>query len=587
MKRTAFIKEEASVRTLSNLAVVRRLAALMPLLVCLLPATLCLNFVASSSPSAFRWYAGQLAVAREAIGVPGLGELPVTLEGLLLLAVLATVLRILAWAAYELSAQWSAQRIYTRMIEAVARARTTFFDENPSGRMINRLVIDYNQVRTVGLSSINEAIGAWIDIVAIFLLTAIASLYCGILIAPVLVIFFYLQAWRSPLVIQSRMESSVWGGKVLELNIDMVAGRASYLLYGRFGWMVSRLRGAFEGYVRALGLTIHIESVFVMCIRIVIETYIVMVMLALAIGLYFGGIDPATAGVIISALFAVNGSITYLESSTAQMARQTAHTGRVLEYIDLPDEAGQEHAQPRLPGTAGEGSREPLQGIRFDRLSVSYRADTPLILRDFSLDIPAGSKVGLIGRTGSGKSSVVQALFRLVHVHGGDIVLDGTSLYAMPLAQARRHFGVVPQSPYLFEGTLRANLDRTGELPDQVLLDGLSAVGLSMPLDLPIRPGGGNLSLGQRQLICLARVIAMDKRIILLDEPTSGLDPETDVRIQHVLATALRDRTVITIAHRAQSLRAHGLIVEIDGGAIVRMGAPGDMLAGEATASAS
>jgi ABC-type multidrug transport system fused ATPase/permease subunit len=584
MKLTRFVKEESSARTPSNLSIVRRLCSFLPLLVCLLPLSLGLNFIASSSPSAFRWYAGRLAVPHASVEVPFWGIMTFTLGGLLGLALLSTVLRILAWAVFELTAQWSAQRIYARLTHAVARARTTFFDENPSGRMINRLVSDYNQVRTVGLTSINDTVSAWIDLLSIFLLTALASLYSGLLIVPLLVIFFYLQRLRAPLVIHSRMVSSAWSGKVLERNIDLIGGRASYLLYGHFERLVVRLGDAFAGYTRALMATIHIESVFNLYVRMSIESYIVLVMIGLSFGLFFGRIDPTTAGVIISALFAVNGSIAFLEASSAQMARQSAHTSRVFEYVDLPVEEAHEHAAPRehaahQAAKAMSGGAAP--NLHFERLCISYRADSPLILQDFSLEIGQGSKIGLIGRTGSGKTSVIQALFRLLHVHSGDIYLNGESLYAMPVQEARRHFGVVPQFPYLFEGSLRSNLDRNDALPDSTLLAALDAVGMPMPLEMQVQEGGANLSLGQRQLLCLARVIAGNKSIILLDEATSGLDPETDARVQRTLTTALRHKTVIAVAHRRESLRNYDQIIEMKEGRIVRTGHPAQFLVTE------
>jgi len=291
----------------------------------------------------------------------------------------------------------------------------------------------------------------------------------------------------------------------------------------------------------------------------------------LTIGLYFGELDSAIAGVIMSALFAVSGSIGQLEASSSQMARQSAHTGRVFEYIDLVPEEAQEHNGAQSIGAVAKAG---CTGLCFEQLTVSYRKGSPLVLRDFSLQIDTGQKVGLIGRSGSGKTSVIQALFRMMYVHGGQIRVDGRSLYELPIQQARRLFGVVPQEPYLFEGTLRSNLDRRGELVDETLLCALKAVGIELGLSLKLQEGGTNLSLGQRQLVCLARVIAAGKNIILLDEATSGLDPETDARIQRLLTTTLLDKTVITVAHRRTSLRNYDLIVELDDGRIIRKGSP-------------
>jgi ABC-type multidrug transport system fused ATPase/permease subunit len=212
---------------------------------------------------------------------------------------------------------------------------------------------------------------------------------------------------------------------------------------------------------------------------------------------------------------------------------------------------------------------------------MSYRADSPVILDQLDLRLPLGTKTALVGRTGSGKTSVVQALFRMVHVRGGDLRIGPHSALERELGSVRRLFGVVPQQPYLFAGTLRENLDRTGRLGDARLREALGAVGLPLPLDLPVDEGGQNLSVGERQLLCLARIIAADRPFVIMDEATSGLDPETDARIHRVLRTRLTGKTVLTIAHRRESLFSYDRIVEMARGRVIWSGTPGELLARE------
>ena len=212
--------------------------------------------------------------------------------------------------------------------------------------------------------------------------------------------------------------------------------------------------------------------------------------------------------------------------------------------------------------------------IEFVNYTMSYRPDTPVILRSLNLRIPLGSKTALVGRTGSGKTSLIQALLRMVYVREGDIRIGGHSVFDMDVQDLRRCFGVVPQSPYLFAGTIRSNLDRLGTLDAETLQSAIQSVGLKFTLDHEVSEGGQNLSVGERQLVCLARVIAADRKIILMDEPTSGLDPETDARISMVLATTLRDKTVLTIAHRKESLGRYDRVIAMRAGELV----PGENL---------
>jgi ABC-type multidrug transport system fused ATPase/permease subunit len=239
---------------------------------------------------------------------------------------------------------------------------------------------------------------------------------------------------------------------------------------------------------------------------------------------------------------------------------------RVFEFVDLPSE---EIEEGRGTGTRTRPPSKPQNGdIRFANYTMSYRRDTPIILCNLNLTLPAGSKTALIGRTGSGKTSLLQALMRMVYVREGDIRIGNHSIFEMDVRELRQLFGVVPQSPYLFAGTILSNLDRVGTISTEVLEKSMKSVGLYFPLDHTVTEGGGNFSVGERQLICLARVIAAGRSIILMDEPTSGLDPETDARISEILRTALKDKTVLTIAHRQESLGNYDRIIEMQNGRV-------------------
>jgi|TARA_B100000315_G_scaffold233853_1_gene247369 ABC-type multidrug transport system fused ATPase/permease subunit len=209
---------------------------------------------------------------------------------------------------------------------------------------------------------------------------------------------------------------------------------------------------------------------------------------------------------------------------------------------------------------------------------MSYREHLPRILSELNLEIPAGLHVGIVGRTGAGKTSLMQALFRLVYHQGGDIKLGGRSIFGVDVNFLRSHFGVVPQDPYLFAGTIRFNLAGTMDLPDEQLRDALDRVGLNVGLDDTVLEGGKHYSVGERQLLCLARLILNQKSYIFMDEPTSSLDRRTDEKIQQLLQTEMADRTVITIAHRLESLIHYDLVMELADGKLVRQGPPGELI---------
>lgn len=216
-------------------------------------------------------------------------------------------------------------------------------------------------------------------------------------------------------------------------------------------------------------------------------------------------------------------------------------------------------------------------------LRVRYRSDLPQVLNGISFDIPAGTKVGIVGRTGSGKSSLIQALFRLNEVSGGTMQIDGMNTLLLPLARLRSKLSLIPQEPALFTGTLRYNLDPFGRYTDADLWSALEVVGLRSVvggLETPVAENGQNISTGQRQLVSLARAILAGNRIVVMDEATANVDYATDDQVQRTLreAPCFRQATIITIAHRVKTIVDADLILVFDGGRVVEAGPPQDLI---------
>jgi ABC-type multidrug transport system fused ATPase/permease subunit len=549
-----FIKEESLSKTSSIVAIHWRLFRSFPTFLALFPLTLATIVLSSAAPSIFRWYSGNFAS-----GAPAY-----MLTGLVLITGLAILFRIAAWAMFELSAMWSSQKLHADMVRGLARTRTTFFDENPSGRLINRLIRDYDEVRNTTIVFVGDLFNATIELLSIAVIVALASPWASLLMLPLLAGFAYVQFYRSAMLMHARNFVAITTGQVMGRKNDLIEGREIFLLYDRSGHLMRRMAESFRKYLQAAALTTQIEIWASFWVRIFSETFSFGVLLLMTVALARQQIGLALAGVIISSLFGISGSIGWLDFATSLVSRSSPHLRRVFEFVDLPPEETEETVanRTRRSGTAADG-------IEFVNYTMSYRPDTPAILNQLNFMLPSGSKTALVGRTGSGKTSVMQALLRMVYVREGDIRLEGHSIFDMNVLDLRRLFGVVPQSPYLFEGTIRSNLDRTGVLPEDALRRAMKAVGVRFPLEHAVTEGGQNLSVGERQLVCLARVIAAERKIILMDEPTSGLDPETDARISEILRTALKDKTVLTIAHRRESLGHYDRVIEMQNGRIV------------------
>ena len=241
---------------------------------------------------------------------------------------------------------------------------------------------------------------------------------------------------------------------------------------------------------------------------------------------------------------------------------------RVITYTELDPEPGYKVKRLPLEKWPEKGS------ITFQDVSMTYYPGGPQVLRNVSLSIKAGAKIGVVGRTGSGKSSFAAALMRMPGAEG-DILIDDVLLRNINLKESRRAITVLGQNPALFSGSLRKNLDVIEQFQDAELWQALEQVqvknlveNLEGQLDYELLENGANLSIGERQLICLARVLLHQKKIVILDEPTAHVDPDTEQTIWNVVREKLMDCTVITIAHRLNTIRNCDKILVLDSGEV-------------------
>ena len=553
-QKRGFVKEESLLRPSGLLALNWRMFRSFPVFLMLLPLSLATIVASSAAPMIFRWYSGQLSS----------GAAEFTVNGLVLITALATTLRIAAWALFEISGMWSSQRIHAEMVRGMSRTRTTFFDENPSGRLINRLVRDYDELRSNAIVFVGDFFNSLVEVLSVAVIAALASPWAALLMAPLLLIFAWVQWNRSAMIDHSRSLTAIATSHLMGRKNDLIEGREIFLLYDRAEHLLHRMAESFRNYLQASALTAQIEIWASFWVRVSSETFSFGVLLLMTLAISQDKIGATMAGVIISSLFGITGSVAWLDFATSLVSKSSPHVRRVFEFVDLPSEESEEG---RATGPLGVSI--PQNGdIQFANYTMSYRRDTPVILSNLNLSLPIGSKTALIGRTGSGKTSLMQALMRMVYVREGDIRIGNRSIFEMDIRELRTLFGVVPQSPYLFAGTIRSNLDRVGTISTEVLEKSMKSVGLRFPLNQAVSEGGANFSVGERQLICLARVIAAGRKIVLMDEPTSGLDPETDARISEILRTALKDKTVLTIAHRRESLGNYDRIIEMQNGRV-------------------
>ena len=216
---------------------------------------------------------------------------------------------------------------------------------------------------------------------------------------------------------------------------------------------------------------------------------------------------------------------------------------------------------------------------------MRYRPDLEPVLRQLSLHLRPAEKVGIVGRTGAGKSSLMLALMRIVEIDGGKITIDGIDVQTLSLQVLRAAIAIIPQEPRLFAGTIRSNLDPFREYSDEAIWSALERASMKMVivespagLETMVEEHGNNFSVGQRQLLCIARALLRKSRVILMDEATASIDLETDLQIQKTIRTQFADCTVITVAHRIHTIIDSDRVVVMDMGEVKEFDTPDALL---------
>jgi ATP-binding cassette subfamily C (CFTR/MRP) protein 1 len=503
------------------------------------------------------------------------------LSALMFFILFAVFYRALTWTVVTGFLARGGRAMHDRVVENLSNVPVTFYDENPTGRIVRRFSGDYANLLVQIPNYINDIFGCIAEILWIFVLVGFNSPAACLSCIPCWIVYFRIQSLFRPASREIQRLSKVLETPFWSVFTECVAGMQTIRSYGRIGEFQARLHFLQTRYALAFLAQNRLTRWLNVRLKVTSELFGLVVTLFVIWALFGGRMGVGVAGFLMSLSIGLDSTMQWLTRSFSMIESTMVSLERILEYRHLPHERPSEALA--LSATRFESSGAE---IVLDRFSARYRPGLPLVLSDVSVTIAAGQRVGIIGRTGAGKSTLFQALYQMLHADGGQIRVGGHSLDSMPLVEARKLFAIVPQEPHLFAGTLRHNLDRLGLHTDERLWQVLKAVRLAdfvasnLPhgLDTLVLERGANLSVGQRQLLCFARALLLDAPVVLMDEPTASVDLETDALIQIAVKELFRCKTVLIIAHRLETVQDCDQVLLMDLGRLVAQGAPAAIL---------
>ncbi|TYJ53516.1 hypothetical protein B9479_005847 [Cryptococcus floricola] len=469
-------------------------------------------------------------------------------------------------------------RIHASAIRRVMYAPQSFFDTTPLGRILNRFGKDMDTVDNTLPDALRMGVGTGAQIVGAFILLAIIEPWFLIAVAVVILLYihctmFYRRSSREFKRIDSILRSSLYAH-----FSESLSGVATIRSYGETERFCRDNIYAMDTENRAYFLTVVNQRWLGLRLDL-IGSFLVF---AVALIVVCSDISASNSGLGLSTIVTVQSSFAWLVRNIAEVENDMVGAERILHYANTLEQEQPHQIEETRPPTSW-----PSEGrIEFKDVRMRYRPELPDVLKGLTLSVGASEKIGVVGRTGAGKSSIMVALFRMSELSQGSITIDGIDLSKIGLNDLRSGISIIPQDPLLFSGTLRSNIDPFDTKTDAELYDTLRRAHLITPtdgiaadstrfrLDTTIEEEGGNLSVGERSLVSLARALVRDTKVLVLDEATASVDLETDAKIQETIRSEFKDRTLLCIAHRLKTILSYDRILVMSDGQVAELDTP-------------
>ncbi|WFD40423.1 uncharacterized protein MJAP1_003409 [Malassezia japonica] len=506
---------------------------------------------------------------------------------------------------------FASRKLHDNAMKRVMYSPMAWFDTTPIGRIINRFGKDIDVLDNQVSGLLRQSVATFMTMLGAGAMIIALTYYFAIVIVGVLLISWFISTYyrassrefkRVDALLRSTLYSH-FAESLTGLTTIRAYNESKRFLYENYKAMDLQNRAYFLTIVNRRWLGLRLDLLGSLCVLVV----------GILAAVRVHGMGAGQSGVVLSMMITIAQSLSMLTSELTELENEMNSAERLVYYAETLDQ----EAPQQIPDTKPPASWPDHGAIDLDNLWLKYRPNLPNVLKGVTLHVNGGEKVGIVGRTGAGKSSILTVLLRLSEATQGTISIDGINVSMIGLEDLRLAIAILPQEPLLFSGTLRSNLDPFGLYDDARLWDAMQRAYLTGPtsatttedvihdpsvpmtertkmqgdaqakepgteskaltrlsLDSIIDEEGANLSVGQRSLVSLARALVRNSKIILLDEATASVDLETDAKIQKTIRTEFADRTLLCIAHRLSTIIGYDRIVVMEDGKVVEFDTP-------------
>ncbi|XP_058737877.1 ABC transporter C family member 5-like [Vicia villosa] len=469
----------------------------------------------------------------------------------------------------------AAQKLFLKMLRCVFHAPMYFFDSTPAGRILNRVSVDQSVVDLDIPFRLGGFAATTIQLIGIVGVMTEVTWQVLLLVIPMAIACLWMQKYYMASSRELVRIVSIQKSPIINLFGESIAGASTIRGFGQEKRFMKRNLYLLDCFARPFFYSL--AAIEWLCLRMeLLSTCVFSFCMLLLVSFPHGSIDPSMAGLAVTYGLNLNARLSRWILSFCKLENKIISIERIYQYSQIPSEAPAVIEDSRPPSLWPENGT-----IEIIDLKVRYKENLPLVLHGVSCTFPGGKNIGIVGRTGSGKSTLIQALFRLIEPADGSIHIDNINILEIGLHDLRSHLSIIPQDPTLFEGTIRGNLDPLEEHSDKDIWEALDKSQLGQiirekgqKLDTPVIENGDNWSVGQRQLVSLGRALLKQSKILVLDEATASVDTATDNLIQKIIRTEFKACTVLTIAHRIPTVIDSDQVLVLSDGRVAEFDTP-------------